>query len=563
MVTPALVEYVKKQIINNIPKDIIVSNLVNEGWYVADIEEAFLELDQKTKEKISIKNNDNDLSTKDIYREQINDDNTEKKQSIPLPPTENKIEIPKDWNNLNEKKMFDPKVKINSNFYNTPTIPKINTNLDLVKSNNEELIPNLIPKNNISQQKISLSKKEQDTGIFEKSQAETFFTDEKVSKKLREQAMLSSFQKDFPKDFNSSGPKRNIVFIIFHFIFSKNFIIPIVFLFLIGVGYFVFKKGYINISNINIPYIQDSPNEILLNNPNILSSLLSYKTETIVDIYLYSPEENQPLLDKDKIVIESSNKINQKGLPTSSFEANIVIKNVFPAGDLSTVLRGTGSILFMPISEISQFMKNKSNLNGVLAIKNDEFDTLKDLLTEGYQNQIKNINFQKFILDGLSSYLNDDVIHAYKNYLNSINPESKKGGKIKNVDTYYYDLSNDPILLNGMIDKIAETFGKTLSNQIAMKELANKIKITSFEVWISKKNNNLFKWRIVFDMPLENIKEVVNNYSGKNQARFDWQTTYYDFGIVNKIEMPKNIITIDSFVKSVTNSNIETQTQTP
>jgi len=46
MITPELVSYIKKQIQNNIPKDLIISKLSDVGWHIDDINEGFLSIDK-------------------------------------------------------------------------------------------------------------------------------------------------------------------------------------------------------------------------------------------------------------------------------------------------------------------------------------------------------------------------------------------------------------------------------------------------------------------------------------------------------------------------------------
>lgn len=533
MTTPELVNYLKKQIEKKIPKDIVITKLKSVGWKEKDIEEGFSEAFGPEENK-----------------EQIQNDNlNESKTDLSLEQTDQK------------KPFFSrPKTRINSNLLYTPTIPSVNTQINQTQADNKELIPRLIPKGNIynfnqptPQKEIPNTEKAQNTGGF--------FTEEINSQKMREEAMLSSFPKDFMKENSVVSANKNI----FNRIFSKKIILTLIIIFLIVGFYLVYKSGYIKLPQINnfslnnlVSLINNSSKKIFSNSPDLLSSILSYKTDT--KIIITAPAKissNSMIIDngslsniESKTSIHIKSEVNQKGLSTQSSNGLFTIQSNSLMGNFVTNIKSNGSVLFVPLSDLNQFVVNKMPQDGFIAINENEYNQIKNIIANNFQESVKSVNIHKLLIENLSGYLDRIIIRAYGDYISNLEIEGEKGEKILGIDTYKYNISNNPILANKFFSETSKVFAIDSLAEDRMNKTANLIKVDSFKIWVDQKNQNLFKFNIVFSIPMTELAKENDIYPPDSYASFDWQTTYYDLNIINKIEMPEKIISVEDFIKN-------------
>lgn len=529
MTTPELINYLKKQLAKKIPRNTFIAKLKAVGWKESDIEEGLSEASKKI---------------------------TDIDQAQGTTPTDE---------NINRAKPFfsKPLTKVNSSFLYTPTIPSINTQINSTNSDNKELIPNLIPKNNSNNFISNKDKKDKTSEVIEKTESpDGFFTEEISTQKIKEQAMLASFPRDSMKENNYMKHKTSASSKIFRIIFSRKSILILIIIFL-GIGIYIANKiGYIklpNLNNINIQSIENlvinKPKDLLANSPSFLASVLSYKSETKIVITApmkinYLDYSDKDLEDKKNVTsIQIESEIDQKGLSTQSANGLFTIQSNSFIGNLVTNIKSNGSVLFVPLSEFNQFVMEKKSGDGFVAINENDYLKLKEMLTNDFQESARSINIHKLLKESLSANLNRIIVRSFEEYIENLSVEGEKAEKILGIDTYKYNILNNPTVTQKFFSEIANFFALNSQAETSMKETAKLITVDAFDVWIDQENKNLFKFKIVFNIPMTSLARTGDTYPSGSYANFDWQTTYTDFGVMNQIEMPYKIINFSELIR--------------
>ncbi|MFA6515128.1 MAG: hypothetical protein WCT42_02580 [Candidatus Paceibacterota bacterium] len=578
MTTSELISYIKKQIGNNVSKDLIISKLINAGWHKGDIDEAFsiIELEFKAEvivpkinetvvavvpEKIEVKKEDH---YHDSFSADINvDEKIELSQADTI-----KIEIPKEEKEVS--KVWIPK--------NVPVIKneeivnqKINTPLDKEETKDtfievikkEELIPALIPKVAIDSFGSVVSK-DNSIPIATKETTDNVIKNYPV-KNLSQIAMLSSYEKDM-----SSVDKTK-----YEVVNKKNnntvkWIIALIIVLLLSGGVWVFAGGYISLKNFNIPFIKKDPKILLLNNSKVLSSLKSYKTETSVEVS--SPSfsnissglvsgETVSSQDKDSISINIMGIINQNGEDLFS-DSFITLKGSLLPNYITTDVKSNGSSLFISIPDLSQIMKDGAPGSVVIKVNENEAGLLSSLFSGWLKPKVEKIDIYKVLSNGIASYLDDETLSVYDEFINNAEVIEKGEDSIKGVDTYHYQITPDRQLTKKLLSKISDNFLLNISDEEkdSSSKILGSVMVDSFEVWVGKGDNNIYQYNVNLSVPLSKIIGFEDKSIGDNKVNISLKTTYYDFDIANNIFMPEKSILMTDFINDTEVAKIKNDT---
>lgn len=523
MTTSELISYIEKQIQNNISKDIIISKLIGAGWRIEDINEGFTTIEAKSK-------------TIDV----INEAPVEK-NIIETP----KIETPKIWTPM--------------------SVPVVEN------KKKEELIPNLIPKTEATPATVLPIVNPIITPVapVEVVASGMPLKVDGIDSILNEQpknyqisdlpkiAMLSSYKKDMMsvgnteeiKDINIKKNKKS------------KWLFFVLLLIIISLIAWLFVGGYIDIKNINLPFIKKDPKVLLLNNSKNLISLNSYKTETNIEIT--SPSfanisagliSGEAVLsdDKDSISINTLGVINRNNndLLSDNF---ITIKGSILQNYITTDIKNDGSDLFVSVPDLSQILGDNAPESSVVKINESQFGLLPSLFSEKIGNKLRKINFYNLLSNGMPSYINNETLSIYDEFINSADIIEKGEEVIKGVDTYHYLITVDRQSSKKLLNKISEGFVLNLSDEDknSLDGILGSTTIDSFDVWIGKGDNNIYQYNVILAIPLSKIIGFEDKSIGDNQIKINWKTTYYDFNILSEIIMPRDTIETEEFIKNI------------
>lgn len=549
MITSELTSYIEKQISKNVPKNIIIFNLLGAGWYRKDIDEGFLKIEDDVKMVSSEAINKSiEIFNKELPKaEEIKPKIIEKEE---IPPA--KVWIPRTVPVVQKEKT---EVSVSSLEIESPTIEqeKISqVNFD----KKEEFIPTLIPKNSFNSfDSISVPKKIiQNTKNLNTSNQ---FHKNSLINNLPKAAMLSSFKSDL-LSVNQEGPelvepknKKILKWIIF----------SIVIFIAAGMIWF-FANGDTTFS-----LIKKDPKVLLLNNSKALASLEAYKTETNIEIsspsfsnitYGLLNGEAVQSLDKDTLIINIFGKINKKNNhPISDMLINT--KGSILEDYITSNIKNDGFDLFISTSSFNQILKKDNSSSDFIKINEKEITLIPRLFNEGVESKLNKINIYSILSNGLASYLNSETIEEYNKLINDAEIIEKGQENIKGIDTYHYSINVDKQLLKKLLDKIVDNFISNIAKE--EKDNLNLIlgssTINSFDVWVGKDDNNIYQYSVMADIPLSKIIGFEDASIGDNKINFKWKTTYFDFDKDNEINIPENSISMTDFFNTAREKRIK------
>jgi hypothetical protein len=530
MTTSELISYIKKQIKNNIPKDLIISKLTGAGWHRKDIDEGFLDIELESKLKNFLP---------DIKKE--------------LP----KIEPPKVWVPHNLPILEKPQTMVvEEQELELPA--KTEAKFDLVGSpdsskeafrEKEELIPTLMPKVVINSfgsiNKDNFGRKEEPIVSSESSK-------NYLIKDLPKSAMLSSYKSDLlsVNKIKEEKVKKKSSKVV------KRIIIAFV-VFIIVLIIWAFTIGYVNIKN---------PKILLLNNSEVLSSLKSYKTETNIEIS--SPSfanisaglisgEAVSSADKDSISINTLGVINQNegSILSDNF---ITIKSSLLQNYITTDIKNNGSNLFVSVPDLSQVVGKDAPEPSVVKIDENQFNLIPSLFSLNIESELKKMNIYRILSSGMPSYIKNITLSVYNELINDVDIIEKGEENIKGVDTYHYLINADRQSTKKLLSEISNNFVLNLSDgdKDRLTQILGSVTIDSFEVWIGKGDNNIYQYNVILDIPLSKIIDFEDKSIGDNKVFLDWKTTYYDFNSSNNISMPETSILVTDFINDIKEKKI-------
>lgn len=557
MITDDLIAYIQAQLKNNISKDSITSKLASAGWKSSDIEEGF--------EKVSIVVDSSISKTEkriDPYRELTEEEEEilakksklEKQQEVKVkvednlsgvwapvkikPITESSFKLEHVGPTMTASSFKEHKVDISKDISSAPSESSLTTS-DLPQKS--DIIPEMTP--------------------IRSSVFEHLSKDESMSSNtwgVKNTNINTGEQDGLYSNKNKSALWMTIFLIIV----------------LVAGGFtFAFMKGYIKLSNIDIPFIKKDPKVLLLNNSNKLSSLKSYKTETNINISsptfanitsgLITGEEVSSI-DKDFVSIQSLSMMNQNGNFIDS-ENSITLKSSILGDAINTNIKNNGSNIFIGIPDLSQIMGSSAPNQEVVSFKDGEFDQIIPLMPSLLAERVGQIDMYKILSEGISSYITDSGTIAYEDFVNNTSVIEKEPEIIRGMETYHYDINaNKQITKKLLKDISSKFFVSTLSDydKAKLDEILGSINVTSLEVWVGKNDDNIYQYKINLSVPLSQILGLEDSGIGNSEVKLDWTTTYYDFDIVNQITMPQDFITVGDFIKSSNDLKLKSEIRT-
>lgn len=559
MTTTELISYIKKQIKSNIPKDSIISKLVDAGWHIGDIEEAFLSIELESRPEVissEIKqNNDNTEKVNTVIDSNIINKKEELIPTLipkiiaqaPLPQNQEKsLEIqPLEIEGLRE----EPKIWIPRNIPIKEKEQIDSSAPNKIEIKKEEIKPATSVPRAIINSFGSVDKKEspvETSQVIIKEQPKNY-----LIKDLPKIAMISSYGSDLINVNNTEkviAQKKKSKWV--------KLIIAFVSLIVIAGLIVAFWGGYLNLS-----FIKKDPKTLLLNNSKVLSSLKSYKTETNIEISspsfasissgLIGGEAIQSL-DKDSISINTLGIINQNETESQS-DNFITIKSSRLKNYITSDIKNDGSALFVSVPDLSQLIKEDVPESSVVKIQQNQFDLITSLFRVGIESQLKKINLYKVLSSGMSSYINNETLGTYDEFINKVEIISKGQDNIKGIDTYRYSIIPERQLAKKLLSKILDNFVLDLSKEDndQLSNILGSVTVNSFEVWVGKNDNNIYQYNVALEIPLSKIINFEDKSIGDNKVNITWKSTYYDFNINNIITMPSQYTSVTTFVNGM------------
>jgi hypothetical protein len=553
MITDELISYIKNQLKNGNSEELIKQRLLNVGWILSDIDEGFSSVLSAIKEE--------QMNKKiDPYRELTEEDEEDflaKKRKEIEENIKKKIEedTPFVWTPVKIKPVTE------ESFPSKEDSPRVFMTASSFREKKEEIsIPStpvegvlFAPKDDNTpfikeKEPVKLNNINNFDGISKK-----FIPEQKISTPVISDSLD---KKEIPE---KSKHKTALVMSIF-----------LVLLVLIGALTFVLMKGYIKSDWLNISFIKKDPKVLILNNSQKLSSLDSYKTETLINISAptFADISNSIIsgqdmfsADRDSISVKAMGIMSKKNESTL-YDSLITTRSSILENPIITNIKSSDSTVFVSIPDLSELMGKKSPSQMVVQIKEEEKGILASLLEEEIGIISKDIDLYKILSGGFSSYITKDSLSKYDNFINTISIVEKEKEIIKGVETYHYDINTNKESSRDLVKEIAKNFINSEIDSVEKERINNmlgSLSINSFEVWIGKNDNNIYQYKIELKVPLSKVLAFEDSSLGNSEVLIDWTTTYYDFNISNEIILPQDFYSLDYFGKSFRNIKLKNE----
>ncbi|MEK7585721.1 MAG: hypothetical protein AAB477_00600 [Patescibacteria group bacterium] len=593
MINDELIAYIQTQTRKNISKDTIVSKLTNTGWHADDIDEAFRKL---TPPKI-VENPTTPTVNKapvisdgpDLYRELPGRDepgamnlaevlggsalqnepgpikpifSTSFSEANPKNPTPSYY-IPDNVTPSDKKK--DEKNETNINFGvmrpklvqvppsqipNPPTLPPSPSFSQPKPQNSDgEFLPSLKPKTVSSAIELKDFKLNEDKAS--------------TPSVIPQNAILHSY----PQILSSSVDAQESFFTRKKKSLLKILIIVLIISFISG-AIFVFANNYIKLPSFNFPFIKKDPKVLLANAPTILSSLKSYKIETVVT--LSTPPfaditnglvsgEAVPSHQRDSISLSAKGSVNNNNQSTPTFDYLANIRSSLLKNDISYGIKYIDNKVFITMPNLVAFLGSNAPKESVVVTDQTQTDSMVGLLPVNIQSKAEKVDINKFLSTILPSYITDETASIFKDFVLESSVLEKDPEKIHGVEAYYYVLNSSRPSLKKLLNSFAVIFAKNLSSNDSsyLSDLAGSITIDNLGVWIGKDDSNIHQYEFTLSAPLSKVIGLEDKGIAGNTVSLNWKTTYYDFDITNNIEIPQTAITTSDFIKSIKDMEIK------
>jgi hypothetical protein len=227
--------------------------------------------------------------------------------------------------------------------------------------------------------------------------------------------------------------------------------------------------------------------------------------------------------------------------------------------DIVTDIKDNGLDIYVSVPDLSQIIKEDAPEPSIVKINKQQFNLIPLIFSFENELILNKINFYKILSSGMTSYINNETLGVYDEFINNTNIIEKDEETIKGVETYHYSVNTDRQLSKKLLNEITNNFVLNLSDEDSNKLdlILGSIIIDSFEVWVGKGDNNIYQYNIVLDIPLSKIIGFEDKSIGDNKIKINWKTTYYDFNISNNIIIPENSVPITDFINTLKKEKIK------
>lgn len=602
MITEELLLYITRQLKSGTPRDLIIARLVGAGWKLEDVNDGLSkvdiyhepifnnpEFDEIKKENIFVKEKEKAIeeSVKDIgtkidlnlkeetiknveepRRERIEKQET----SIVLDTLELGAPIKEPINNLSKEEEHS-KINLDQNtskiwvpksvpVKEKPVIreissenknPSVASSTDIGSIHKVEDTDSPVSKEIINSFRNSYH-------LYDQKNTEVKDTPVKEEvKDISKIAMLASYKSDVISVTKKDEEKVQKVQKV-DINKKKSKLLPwlILLLLIIGGVFYLFYSGLIKLEEISIlDFNKKDPKIILLERTQILSSLKSYKAETTIDVtspiikeILSGIPETDDLSKKEKefLNINILSLVNKDvgGVLADSF---ITMKGTSIKDYLTLDIKRLNDDFYFLISSPNKSEDKFYPDEATIKINKSELNLIPELFNEEKRERINRANLYNIFSDVLVSNINTNFINSYSSFVNNTALLEKEVEFIKGVESYHYSLDIDPIFAKNILKSFYESVSSySLSNEIEfkLKDLIDSTNIKSLDVWVGKKDNQIYEYSFVLDFPLSKIIDYEIIAEDDHRVSISWKTTLYDFNIQNNVFIPSEFNLFDN-----------------
>jgi hypothetical protein len=327
-------------------------------------------------------------------------------------------------------------------------------------------------------------------------------------------------------------------------------------------------EGYIKIPNINIPFIKKDSRTVLLESFIKFPTLNSYKVKTTSIVSLPSFANITAGLmggevvssnDKESFSYQIEGRVNKENPNSSFFDYDIVIDSSIFKNKVKTNFKSDGINFFMDIPDLSTIFEKDTPPVGIVSIPNERLMEISNIFPDHIKEKVSNINLAKLLPTSNSSFLSQEFSSSFKNFVEDIKIIKKGEEEINGVNTLHYSIETERDSLKNLLVNILDTIFINLEeDQLAnIKENIGSVSVNSLEVWLSKKDDYVYKYKISLTIPLSKVIGLEDKGIANNEVTLDIETIYSDLNIKNDFSMPLSVINLDDLLNSINDIKIK------
>lgn len=380
-------------------------------------------------------------------------------------------------------------------------------------------------------------------------------------------AMISSYSQDVLAATTDKKPEPTPVKID-KSKFVKLGVIILIIAF-VGIMVFAFVEGYIKLpwSKFSFSVVKKDPRVIVLNSPNTISNLSSYKVDN--DIIISTPSlsnittglasgEVVTSKETDSISIHTKGFANRVG-DKLNFDYLVTLKSSILESDIQSNWKYDGSNMFISVPDLSQIIGEDAPAVDTVSVASGELASIVPEFSPEIQESIKKIDVYNMMSGEVPLYVKNQMKSSFEEFIKDVEYQEKGVENIHGVDTYHYEFTLERATSKKFLGSLVELFSMKLPSD-QDKTLIGAIgssSLDSFEVWVGKNDDNLYQIKLKLNIPLSKVLGLNDSGIAGNEVKLEWKMSYYDLGVENKITIPTNSINMEMFIKKIKDRKIK------
>ncbi len=377
-------------------------------------------------------------------------------------------------------------------------------------------------------------------------------------------AMIASYSQDL---LSADKKEEEVVTKKIHPLKKWGIIISIICL--LGLLIFTFVEGYLKIpgSNFSFSFVKKDPKTIILNAPNAISKLKSYKVETNINISSPSMANITSGLSSGRVSTSKetdSISINAKGSTSHgsdnlNFDYLLNLKSSILKNDITSELKYDGSSLSFFVPNLSEILNKDAPRPTTVSFTPEQIGLIVPEFSPSVQDFIKKIDAYDMVSKGVSFYVKNEAAAIFKEFITGLQYTDQGEESIHGVDTYHYEMIADRAQTKKFLTSLSDLFVVNIPSDQKndLNEILGSSVISSFDVWVGKNDNNIYQIKFVIDAPLSRVLSLNDSGIAGGEVKLEWQTTYYDLDVPNNIDKISAQTNIEGFIKSIQDSKIK------
>ena len=386
---------------------------------------------------------------------------------------------------------------------------------------------------------------------------------------LSKMAMISSYSKDYKtagalkKEVSKKEKKKKR---------KKGNTLKISIIIIVIIAVIALVFALINIPKVKATlgslFIKENHKTLLLNTIPNFTSLKSYKVTTHADLSIpllanikeaLANQDVSTSTDKDWIMFDMVGDVSRKradSAPVSKYDVSL--KSSLLKDTIQTKINSSDGALYVNIPDLSFTMGDKAPIMGVVSIPKNKLNKLKSLLPKNMESDIDNLDLSKIFPDTPINYLKTPIPDFFKNFIMQMNLIKKGQEDINGTKTYHYSIDVQKQAVKEFLTNILDIYMPKINGKekTYMNNLVDSVSINSFDIWIGKKDQNIYQYSFTMSAPLSKIFNLNDKGLTNKDITFDWKSTYSDLNVPNTIVSPANPTTLDNFMEEIKDINL-------